>query len=141
MAYRMACDHADTIAALVSLEAATYANPRQCAPSVPVATLEIHGTADDTIPYRGGKMLGHRYPGAVATTKMWPRYDGCRAVPDAPAPPPHDIVAGMPRAAVSAYSKGCQANGHAELWTEQGGAHIPRLSPTFRDQVVGYLMA
>ena len=86
MAYRMACDHADTIAAVVSLEAATYADPRKCSPSVPVATLEIHGTADDTINYDGGKILGHRYPGAVATTKMWAKYDGCRLVRDRPAP-------------------------------------------------------
>ncbi len=141
MAYRMACDHADTIAALVSLAGATYADPRKCSPSVPVATLEIHGTADDTIPYRGGKILGHRYPGAVATTKMWAKYDGCRLVPDDPEPAPHDIVANMPPAAVTAYSAGCAANGHAELWTQKGGAHIPKLSPTFGDQVVGYLMA
>ena len=141
MAYRMACDHADTIAALVSLEAATYADPRKCSPSVPVATLEIHGTADDTINYDGGKILGHRYPGAVATTKMWAKYDGCRLVRDRPAPPPHDIEANVPPATVTAYSTGCKANGHAELWTEPGGEHIPKLTPTFGDQVVAYLLA
>jgi len=141
MAYRMACDHADTIAAVVSLEAATYADPRKCSPSAPVATLEIHGTADDTIAYRGGKILGHRYPGAVATTKAWARYDGCRLVPDRPEPAPHDIEANVAPASVTAYSTGCKANGHAELWTEPGGAHIPKLSPTFGDQVVAYLLA
>ena len=141
MSYRMACDHADEIAALVSLEAATYANPRACAPSEPVATLEIHGTADDTIPYNGGKILGRRYPGAVATTKMWAKYDGCRLVPESPAPAPHDIEANMPPATVTAYSAGCKTNGHAELWTEEGGAHIPKLTPTFGDQVVAYLLA
>ena len=141
MSYRMACDHADTIAALVSLEGATYADPRKCSPSVPVATLEIHGTADNTIPYRGGQIFGHRYPGAVATTRMWAKYDGCRLVPDDPAPAPHDIEANLPPATVTAYSIGCKTNGHAELWTQQGGVHIPKLSPTFGDQVVGYLMA
>ena len=141
MSYRMACDHADEIAALVSLEAATYADPRKCAPSEPVATLEIHGTGDDTIPYDGGKILGRRYPGAVATTKMWAKYDGCRLVPDSPAPAPHDIEANMPPATVTAYSTGCKTNGHAELWTEEGGSHIPKLTPTFGDQVVAYLLA
>jgi polyhydroxybutyrate depolymerase len=141
MAYRMACDHADEIAALVSLEAATYADPRKCAPSAPVATLEIHGTADDTIKYDGGKILGHRYPGAVATTKMWAKYDGCRLVPETPEPAAHDIEANMPPATVTAYSAGCKPSGHAELWTEKGGAHIPKLSATFGDQVVGYLLA
>jgi len=141
MSYRMACDHADEIAALVSLEAATYAGPRKCAPSEPVATLEIHGTSDDTISYDGGKILGHRYPGAVATTKMWAKYDGCRLVPDSPAPAPHDIEANMPPATVTAYSTGCAPNGHAELWTEEGGSHIPKLTPTFGEQVVAYLLA
>lgn len=141
MAYRMACDHADVVTALVSLEGATYADPRKCSPTAPVATLEIHGTADATIPYRGGRIFGHRYPGAVATTKMWAKYDGCRLVPDDPEPAPHDIVANMPPATVTAYATGCRANGHAELWTQAGGVHIPKLSPTFGDQVVGYLMA
>jgi polyhydroxybutyrate depolymerase len=140
MSYRMACDHADEIAALVSLEAATYADPHKCAPSEPVATLEIHGTADDTIAYAGGRIFGHRYPGAVATTKMWAKYDGCRLQPESPAPAGHDIEANMPPATVTAYSTGCTANGHVELWTQKNGVHIPKLSPTFAQQVVDYLM-
>ncbi|MFN8025298.1 MAG: alpha/beta hydrolase-fold protein [Acidimicrobiia bacterium] len=141
MAYRMACDHADTFAAVASLAGATFADPRRCAPSVPVATLEIHGTADDTIPYDGGKILRHAYPGAIATTRMWARYDGCKLVPDDPEPAPHDLVQDLPPATVTAYSTGCKANGHAELWTQQDGTHIPKLSPTFGEQVVTYLMA
>ena len=45
----MACAHADQVAAIVSLAAATFVKPADCAPSAPVAVLEIHGTADDTI--------------------------------------------------------------------------------------------
>ena len=50
-------------------------------------------------------------------------------------------MANLPPATVTAYSTGCKTNGHAELWTQQGGVHIPKLSPTFGDQVVAYLMA
>ena len=36
MAYRMACDHADIIAAVASLAGATFADPADCTPSAPV---------------------------------------------------------------------------------------------------------
>src|SRR5438552_1413322 len=45
MTYRMACTHADRIAAIASLAGATFANPADCGPSGPVAVLQIHGTA------------------------------------------------------------------------------------------------
>jgi polyhydroxybutyrate depolymerase len=49
MAYRMACDHADQVAAIVSLAGAMYEDTARCTPSEPVGVLQIHGTADDTI--------------------------------------------------------------------------------------------
>ena len=58
MSYGMACAHADLIAAIVSLAGATFANPAKCAPTVPVAVLQIHGTADDTILFKGGTIEG-----------------------------------------------------------------------------------
>jgi polyhydroxybutyrate depolymerase len=39
MSYRMACDHADTIAAIVSLAGAPPADPAACRPTEPVAIL------------------------------------------------------------------------------------------------------
>jgi polyhydroxybutyrate depolymerase len=141
MAYRMACDHADTVAAIVSLEAATWNDPGRCRPSTSVAVLEIHGTADPTIAYDGGRIGNARYPGAKQTVETWARYDGCRLTPDAPAPAPHPIEAGKRRATVTAYSHGCRGNGHVELWTQPGGTHIPPLAPTFAAQVVDHLLA
>ncbi|MCA9579918.1 MAG: alpha/beta fold hydrolase, partial [Myxococcales bacterium] len=58
MSYRMACDHADLVAAVASIEGATFADPDDCSPSEPVAALQIHGTADKTIRYDGGKIAG-----------------------------------------------------------------------------------
>ena len=49
MSYAMACTHADQIAAIASLAGATYMHPADCAPTAPVAVLEIHGTADRTV--------------------------------------------------------------------------------------------
>ena len=58
MSYRMACTHPELVAAIVSLAGATFGNPADCAPSAPVAVLQIHGTADDVIAYGGGTIQG-----------------------------------------------------------------------------------
>ncbi len=86
MSYAMACTHADTIAAIVSLAGATFKDPKACAPKNPVAVLQIHGTTDDTIDFDGGAISlagGHSmgaYPGARATVATWAKYDGCSDV-------------------------------------------------------------
>ena len=83
MSYALSCAHADKIAAMVSLAGATFLNPTDCAPTGPVAVLEVHGTADDTILYEGGTVdLGPGqsmapYPGAEASVATWAKYDGC----------------------------------------------------------------
>jgi polyhydroxybutyrate depolymerase len=141
MAYRMACDHADEVAAIVSLEAATFAAPGRCTPSRPVATLEIHGTADRTIGYRGGSIKSQRYPGAITTVRTWAKYDRCGGTPDNPEPASHLIEVGRPPATVLSYSTGCAPGGHVELWTQTGGVHAPRLTETFAEQVVDFLLA
>lgn len=141
MSYRMACDHSDQIAAIVSIEGATWSDPSRCKPTQAVATLEVHGLADQTIKYDGGGIANARYPGAKTTVQAWARYDGCTLTADRPATPPHAIVAQLPPATVLSYSKGCRTNGHAELWTQPGGVHIPVFGPMFPDQVVTFLLA
>ena len=58
-----------------------------------------------------------------------------------PAPADHAIVQGLPDATVTSYSKGCDKGGHAELWTQPQGVHIPVWTSTFSDQVVAWLLA
>ncbi len=58
MSFRMACADADRIAAIVSLAGATFANTADCRPTEPVAVLDIHGTADDTVTFTGGTLDG-----------------------------------------------------------------------------------
>ena len=62
MSHRMACDHADLIAGIVSLAGAAYDDPPagelplpRCRPSEPVAVLEVHGMADGTVRYGSGR--------------------------------------------------------------------------------------
>ena len=83
MSYRMACDHADVVAAIASLAGATYNTLLACDPSEPVHVLQIHGTADDTILYDGTFV----YPSAVGSVERWNAYNGCSGISDASAPP------------------------------------------------------
>ncbi len=141
MAFRMACDHADEIAAIVSIEGATWANPSRCQPTEPVTVLEVHGTADDTIRYDGGTIGNTRYPGAKETVATWARYDGCDTKATLPAPPARAIEDQLPPATVLSYSTGCDGHAIAELWTQAHGVHIPPFSASFADQIVSFLLA
>lgn len=149
MAYRMACDHADRIAAIVSLAGATIADPRRCTPSTAVSVLEVHGTADDLIAYTGGSIRGHQFPAATVTVKDWARLDRCATDPirqpalDLIEQP--DVRSSAPplsgaETSVLAYPR-CAATTTVELWTIRGGGHIPGLTPRFTAEVIDFLLA
>jgi polyhydroxybutyrate depolymerase len=141
MSYRMACDHADRIAAIVSLAGATFADVTKCKPSAPVSVLQIHGTADDTISYVGSEILGHAYPGAERSVASWATYDGCTSGPSV-SDTKLDLEANIAGAETtdSTYT-GCAQGSTVELWTIEGGAHVPAISSTFSSQVVDFLLA
>ncbi len=86
MAYRMACDHADTIAAAVSLAGAMYSDVSKCKPSGPVSILQVHGTDDQSVLYDGSNINGDTYPGAKTSVADWAKFDGCAATPTSGAP-------------------------------------------------------
>jgi polyhydroxybutyrate depolymerase len=142
MSYRMACDHADQIAAIASLAGAMYQNVASCTPVNPVAVLEIHGTSDTVIAYDGGLFGGHAYPSAPTTVSDWVAFDGCSSTPDTSAPPLDlDSMLAGSETTVTSYATGCQPGGHAELWSIQGGSHVPSLSTSFTPAVVDFLLA
>lgn len=146
MAYRMACDHADIIAAVASLAGATFADPADCSPSAPVRTLQIHGNADDVAEYGGGVAdLGggasglEAYPGAVETTEQWATFNQCSLIPDL-SQPPLDLDSWLPEfeTTVTRYADGCEPGGSSELWTIVDGGHIPSLSADFNLLVLDF---
>ncbi len=151
MSYAMACAHADQVAAIISLAGATFAKPADCAPSAPVAVVEIHGTADHTVAFKGGTIEGvgsgrpmAPYPGAETSVATWATYDGCTA---ASVVDEHvDVDAGLGTAAAPAEAsvtrwRGCRPGGAAELWTIPGGGHGPTISASFPDAVLDFFEA
>ena len=118
-----------------------------CAPSSPVSVLQIHGTADEVIPYAGGNSFGQPFPGAIATARAWATYYGRT---DAAAPldvdtaaPTLDLEAtidGDDDARVSAIG-GCPDGIGVELWTIDDAFHIPSLSSDFVPGLLDFLFA
>lgn len=153
MSYRMACEHADLVAAIVSLAGASLARPDDCRPSEPLSVLQIHGTADDVVEFEGGDLSGlvggngpaRTYPGARETVASWAAYDGCeRELEDLEVTLNVDaLIYGPsgPAETTVARATGCEPGGHAELWTIPHGGHGPNLSPTFAGSVVDFLIA
>lgn len=141
MSYRMACDHSDKIAAIVSLAGATFYEADECAPSQPVHTLEIHGTLDEVVNFKGG-ILAATYPGAVESTRQWAAFGGCSRIANTRFAP-LDIDLNIPGAEtlITRYENDCQPGGSAELWTVVGGGHTPLTPSTFGRHIIEYLYA
>lgn len=126
MSHRMACDHADKVAAFVSFAGAQYDNVASCKPTEPVNVLQIHGTSDDTIRYDGGQLNRNPYPSAETTATMWATLNGCSTTPDTSSPP-IDLVSTIAgsETTIAKYETSCRPGGRVELWTMVGGNHIP----------------
>ena len=67
MAYRLACNHADKLAAIAVLAGEMVNDVSMCNPTDAVSVLHIQGTADTTIYYAGGSVAPGvpPYPGAT----------------------------------------------------------------------------
>lgn len=145
MAYREACDHADKIAAVVSLAGALWKDPAKCKASEPVAVLQVHGDKDAEVLYAGSPGTGSPgngpYPGALETTTDWAKIDGCATGPDT-SPKPLDLETTIPGAETKVERWGsCKAGGAAELWTIQGAQHIPNFNDGFKKGAFDFFVA
>jgi polyhydroxybutyrate depolymerase len=140
MSYRMAYEHSDVVAAIVSLAGANHLEQRD-PPRYPVHVLQIHGTDDTTIAYRGGEIQGNRYPSAIASVSRWALYNGCDTA--GASREMRDLDASLPgyETGVMKMIAGCRDGGSAELWTISDGAHSPVYSETWGAQIVEWLLA
>lgn len=148
MSYRVAYEHAETIAAIASVAGAATIMDRP-APRYPVHVLQIHGTADSAIAYDGGDVRANLsgrserrpYPGAVETAERWAAYNGCAV--EGRSGSGRDLDKGIAGAetTVTQYVEGCKDGGSSTVWTILGGAHSPDISDTFSQQIVEWLLA
>lgn len=123
MAYRLACQVADRISGVGSVAGAMIID--ECRPTRPVPVIEIHGTADDLVPYQGGRTAGgatQPSPPTVTVVERWASLNGCTG---APATEAEGVV-------TTTTWSGCAGGSTVRLITVEGGGHTwyaPRLGP------------
>jgi polyhydroxybutyrate depolymerase len=116
MANRLACSRSDVFSAVASV-AGTLGSTFPCSPSQPVSVLNIHGTADNVVPFNGGPMVGRGGSSdilsAPAMAQRWRELNGCPApVEDSPAPSIHRFT-----------SAGCADGTEVAFVQIDGGGH------------------
>jgi len=113
MAYVLACRAAGTFAAIGPV-AATL-DVASCSPTRPVSVLHIHGSADENIPFAGGRgakgVTGNVWRSVPDTIRRWRRLDRCR--------PPTERRKGD----VAVSRSECAAGAAVELDLIRGGGH------------------
>jgi polyhydroxybutyrate depolymerase len=137
MSYRMACTHADQIAAIADIAGATYKNSGVCNPSEAVSVLHIHGTADPTIPYDGSQY----YPSAQDTVDQWIDKNGCD--PDSGIdgdPISYDKWVPGAETQITSWS-GCDQGTEVALWKMVESGHIPSFDNNFIPDVLDFLLS
>ena len=145
MSYRMACEHGDEIAAVVSLAGSSYFDPDDCAEAGPVSVLQIHGTGDETVLYDGienGSLVGFdgkSYPGARELAERWATRAGCADAPTQFGEPiDYDPAADGAETTTESWPDCIDGRG-VELWTMEGSAHIPFPGPEFMPTVLEFM--
>jgi polyhydroxybutyrate depolymerase len=129
-AHRLACEMSDRIAAIASVAGATWNDPSRCAPTSPVSVVEIHGDADDVVPFAGGRIPSDggvppgAFPGARVTAGTWAQKDGCRGAFESAGQRDLDAIIPGAETTIERYV-GCPAAVGVELWTVHGGKHVP----------------
>lgn len=132
MAYRLACEEVPGLTAIVSLAGGAFAEPEECRVPAPLSVLQIHGTKDQSVLYEGGRLPDHPapdrrpVPGAKDSVLRWAGRAGCD-IEDPEFLPPVDADAAVEGAETSIvrFANGCAQGTVMELWTIEGGGHIP----------------
>ena len=141
MAHRMACELSGRIAAIVSLAGTMDAANFTCKADHPVSILHVHGTADTTIAYAGGSVANGApaFLGAKDTVAVWAGKNGCTGpLTDAGETLDLDTKLAGSETKVERYT--C-TTGAVELWSIQGGAHVPSFGTTWGSLIYGFLKA
>lgn len=134
MAYRMACERADLIAAIGSLAGNAATDASACNPTKPVSVLHMHGTNDDMVPYLEGNF------GAVPSVTQWATHDGCGTTRQKTVTLDLDTTVDGAETHGEAID-GCPSGVAVDLWTMDGSSHIPVFNGTAAPAIFDWLTA
>lgn len=136
MAYRLACDHPERFAAVVTVAGALDDPPPDCGDGGPARVLHIHGTADPIIDFEGGALPRRPpYTSAEATVAAFATGAGCGAFA---AGAPFDLDAGIEGAETVPYEADCPEGRRVTLWRIEDGRHEPDVRESFAARVLRF---
>ncbi len=138
MANRLACNHADRIAAVVNMAGGSFTAAGACKPAAPISVLEIWGTADET--FKGNHILGKPIPGAVKIFNTWATINKCSHVSQV-LPQKLDLDKQIPglETTVTQYLE-CPSGTAIDFWKIDDASHVPHLSKNFTVDIVNWLL-
>lgn len=137
MGHRIACDHADLVAGIVSIAGATHDDPSLCVPSHGVHILNVHGTEDSIIRYGGGIFVG-RYPSAEETVARWVELNECGTAESGGVVDADRFNPGA-ETMVTRWSD-CRPGGSVEFWQMVGSDHFFFPTDEFKQRVFEYFL-
>lgn len=134
MSYRMACNHADVVAGIVSIAGSSVHDVADCQPSQPVSVLQVHGTLDTVISYPTG-LMG---PGAEALIDRWVGFNNCdtAAIPDVKADYDTNVIFDETE---RSWYRGCDGGTEVGLWKMVASLHVPIFKDEFMPDVLTWL--
>ena len=139
MANRLACYHADRIAAVVNVAGGSFTTAAACKPAAPISVLEVWGTADET--FKGNHILGKPIPGAVKTFSNWAAINKCSKVSQV-VPQRLDLDKQIPGTETTRTQYlDCPSGTAIDFWKIDGASHVPVLSKNFAPNIVDWLLA
>lgn len=132
MAYRLACEEVAGLTAIISLAGGAHSDGAECRVPTPLSVLQIHGTEDALVLYEGGRLPVHPdpdrkpVPSAKESVLRWAERAGCDI--DSAGKRPlidTDVAVDGRETSVVRFWDGCVDETVMELWTINGGGHIP----------------
>ena len=140
MCHRLACEHSDVFASVVSISGAMWYDQSTCDPTDPIHVLQIHGTLDPIIFWLGGLIGLTPYPGVNTSIEYWASHNGCSTEATFGGSFDLDWLTFFDETNRWLY-EGCEdeASGSAELWEIFGGRHFPSFTDEGKDRLFDYL--
>ena len=140
MAYRLACEKSDKIAAIAVIAGAVDPDFNACVAPKPVSVLHIHGTKDTSVLYGGEGSGKTGYPSAEGSIGQWTKRDGCGGTTSELGTSDFDAVVDGSETTRISYG-GCPSGVVVEQWKMVNSGHIPGFTDEFRDALAGWLTA
>jgi len=138
LASALACNHADRIAAIVSMAGASYITQSACKARAPVSVLEVWGSRDVT--FNGNHGAGRAIPGAPQIFKTWGAINRCSAN-TVKTPNALDLDSQVPglETDVTEFQQ-CPAGTAIDMWQINGAGHTPNLSLDFSALIINFFL-